>query len=231
MRLPLEFHKVGPSRFLGHLDMAKAFHRAARRARLPLGYSQGFHPAPKISFKRALALGLESLCEEMEWELEYPVNEETLRAALNAQLPRGLCVRRVLHRSGEFCTTNGNQTRYRYLVALCEGPSRGLETRIREFLAHDQWVVPGNGNRGECDIRPCVETMTMVDPSHIDDRVMDVWSDLIDEKVALMEVVFQTRDGGGIRIDRALGSILSLSDERRRQTRILKLGQVSAHGR
>jgi len=231
VRLPLEFHKVGPSRFLGHLDMAKAFHRAARRARLPLGYSQGFHPAPKISFKRALALGLESLCEEMEWELEYPVNEETLRAALNAQLPRGLCVRRVLHRSGEFCTTNGNQTRYRYLVALCEGPSRGLETRIREFLAHDQWVVPGNGNRGECDIRPCVETMTMVDPSHIDDRVMDVWSDLIDEKVALMEVVFQTRDGGGIRVDRALGSILSLSDERRRQTRILKLGQVSAHGR
>lgn len=224
VKLPLEFEKVGPARFLGHLDMARAFHRAARRAGIPLCYSQGFHPAPRISFKNALALGLESLCEQMEWELERPVNEESLTEALNGQLPRGLRIRRVHPLWGEHRCVDEIQKSVRYLVAFCEGPSRGLETRIQEFLECDQWVVHGSGDHGGSDIRPHIETMTMVQPSHVDDSVMAVWSDVINDRVGLMEIVFMKRDGRGVRVDKAIGSILSLADDKRKQMRILKLG-------
>jgi radical SAM family uncharacterized protein/radical SAM-linked protein len=231
VKLSLEFEKVGPARFLGHLDMARAFHRAARRAGVPLRYSQGFHPSPKISFKRALPLGVESLCEQMRWEFKSPVKEESLLAAVNEQLPRGLRIKRVVHLAGDRSSTDRNRWRDRYLVAFCGSPPGDVGLRIQEFLEREQWVVPGNGNQGKCDIRPHFETMSMICPSSIDDHIRDIWSDLVDEKVGLMEIVFRRTDGRGIRVDKAIGSVFSLSDEERKQIRILKLEQAGSYGR
>jgi len=230
LRLLFEFQKVGPARFLGHLDMAKAFHRAARRACVPLRYSQGFHPMPRISFDEALALGWESLCEQMKWELEKPVREGRLLEALNEQLPGGLCITRAIRLPGKHRFTDGDQRRDHYLVALGKRPPKGLETQIQEFLNHNEWVVPWDGAKDGRNIRPEIETITVVHPAQIDERARDVWSDLIHERVSLMEIRFLRRDSGRIRVDRALGSILSLSEEEKRQMRILKLRKVGHHG-
>ncbi len=227
----LEFQKVGSSRFLGHLDMARAFHRAARRGGIPLRYSQGFHPAPRIRFESALALGLESQCEHMEWELESRVNEETLLKALNAQLPRGLRITGVRTLFGKHRFADRDQRRDHYLVAFREGPSEALETRIQDFLERDRWVLTLRGQERGIDLRPRIERMGIVDPTHVDGRVMDVWPDLIHGRGGFVEIVLQRRDGGGIRIDRVLDSVFSLSDETKRQMRILKLGREGFRGR
>ncbi len=63
-RYRINYAKTGPARFLSHLELTRVFSRAMRRARLPLKFSIGFHPMPKITFHSALPVGLES---EEEW--------------------------------------------------------------------------------------------------------------------------------------------------------------------
>jgi radical SAM-linked protein len=72
--------------------MARAFARAARRADLPLRYSQGFHPQPRISFGPALPVGLVSLDELVDIELLGDISIETVIMALNQKLPEGIMI-------------------------------------------------------------------------------------------------------------------------------------------
>ncbi len=66
MRVRVIFSKTGALRYIGHLDLNTIWERAARRAGLPLAYTQGFHPQPKMNFASALPLGFSSRCEVMD---------------------------------------------------------------------------------------------------------------------------------------------------------------------
>jgi len=88
--LEVVFMKVGDARYVGHLDMVRAFLMAARRARLPMAYSQGFHPAPKVRFSSPIPLGMESLREVVVFTLTDPVDPVQMKKALNLFLPKGL---------------------------------------------------------------------------------------------------------------------------------------------
>ena len=76
----LNFQKTNAARFLSHLDMARLFIRAFRRAKLPLKFSEGFHAHPKVRFSPPLSVGVESLCEFCQFTLldETRDNEELL---------------------------------------------------------------------------------------------------------------------------------------------------------
>jgi len=91
-RVRLQFSKTNQARFLSHLEMAKALARAVRRAALPLRYSQGFHPQPRISFGPALAVGLESLDELVDIELTGDISVERVITSLNQELPQGIMI-------------------------------------------------------------------------------------------------------------------------------------------
>lgn len=82
--------KRGRRKYLSHLDLARAMDRAVRRAKLPVAYSQGFHPHARISFAQPLPLGMEGLREVCCLELSRvePVAEMT--RALGRELPAGL---------------------------------------------------------------------------------------------------------------------------------------------
>jgi len=88
------FIKVGDVRFLGHLEMVDVFVRAARRAAIPMRFSEGFHPLPKISFTNPLPVGTESLAEFMDLDLIRYVKAEEFQERLNRELPPGL---RIIH--------------------------------------------------------------------------------------------------------------------------------------
>lgn len=88
----LRYSKLGDMRFFGQLEVAQAFARAIRRSRLPVAYSQGFHPHVKLSFGQALPLGLESLVEEAYLTLAQKMEAASIMAQLNASLPLGLRV-------------------------------------------------------------------------------------------------------------------------------------------
>lgn len=69
--------------------------RAMRRADLPLKLTEGFSPHPKLSFKKALKLGLESENEEGYVILKFPLSPEEFRSKLQPQLPEGIILKDV----------------------------------------------------------------------------------------------------------------------------------------
>src|SRR6476620_47429 len=89
-RLRLRYAKRGRLRFSSHRDFARAFERALRRAEVPMGYSAGFSPHPKISYVGASPTGAGSEAEYLEIGLAKTIDPEALRLALDAALPPGL---------------------------------------------------------------------------------------------------------------------------------------------
>lgn len=91
-KIRAQFVKVGEARLLGHLEMIDVIARAARRAEIPMKFSEGFHPLPKISFTNPLPLGTESLVEFMDLDLARYMKAGEFQERLNRELPLGLCI-------------------------------------------------------------------------------------------------------------------------------------------
>jgi len=91
-RLRIRFAKRGRLRFTSHRDFQRAFERALRRAGVPMAYSAGFSPHPKISYVGAAPTGTASEAEYLEIAVTERIDPESVRAALDAALPPGLDV-------------------------------------------------------------------------------------------------------------------------------------------
>lgn len=88
----LRFAKRGRVRFISHRDVARAFERAFRIEQLPLGFTGGFSPRPRVSFGLALSVGHESDAEYVDVELTEPVDVDAVIASLTTALPEGIDV-------------------------------------------------------------------------------------------------------------------------------------------
>ncbi|MFI5048060.1 MAG: TIGR03936 family radical SAM-associated protein [Acidimicrobiia bacterium] len=88
--LRLRFTKRGKVRFISHRDVARAFDRAFRITQLPLAFTEGFSPRPKVSFGLALSVGHESDAEYLDVELRELLDPGALVAPLTASLPEGV---------------------------------------------------------------------------------------------------------------------------------------------
>ena len=86
-RLRVTFGKRGDMTLMSHLDLMRLFDRSIRRASLPIAFTGGFHPSPRISVANALSLGLSSDGELVDFELTRPMDPEVFRQQLAAQLP------------------------------------------------------------------------------------------------------------------------------------------------
>src|SRR6266542_2964166 len=95
-RLRLRYAKRGRLRFTSHRDFQRAFERALRRAAVPMAYSAGFTPHPKVSYAGASPTGVASEAEYLEIALAERRDAERLREALDASLPPGLDVLEVV---------------------------------------------------------------------------------------------------------------------------------------
>lgn len=92
VRIRLQYEKTGLYSFLGHLELVSVFHRAFRRTNLPLAYSLGFHPLPRLAFGPPLQLGISSCTEFVDGYFTELVEPEAVKLALNVVLPEGLSV-------------------------------------------------------------------------------------------------------------------------------------------
>lgn len=117
MNYYIEFSKQGYIRYTSHLDLMRIFERAFKRARLPLQYSQGYHPHPKMVFAQPLSLGYSSLAEILEFEFKEEVSDHDLRDRLQAMLPEGLKIAYV-GRTGPGKTFASRLESTTYLIEL-----------------------------------------------------------------------------------------------------------------
>jgi radical SAM family uncharacterized protein/radical SAM-linked protein len=90
--LSVYYSRLDQAKYLGHLEMVNVFLRALRRAEIPVVFSQGFHPKPKISFDDPLPIGIESQQEHFTLSVPGFVRPEAVTRRLNAHLPDGLTI-------------------------------------------------------------------------------------------------------------------------------------------
>lgn len=94
-RLRITYRVDGPLRYISHLEQVRVWERAVRRAGLPLAYTGGFTPRPRLQVALPLPLGFAAEAEWIDLWLEQPVSPDEVRQALMAVLPDGLEIRTV----------------------------------------------------------------------------------------------------------------------------------------
>jgi radical SAM-linked protein len=157
IRVRMIFGKQDDLRWVGHRDLMRLMERMFRRAELPLGRSEGFHPKPRMTFPLPLAVGLTGREEIMEFELSEALSAEEIRHRLGPQLPRGLTLGRL-----EAPAPGPGKVRVRSATyAACIPPSRqeNLPERIAGFLSLEHCPIPRSRGRAPLDIRPLVEEL------------------------------------------------------------------------
>lgn len=91
-RIKIKYTKGEEVKFISHRDLMRVFHRAVRRAELPITFSQGFNPHMRISWGQALKVGQSSASEEAILQLDTWVRPNEVKDRLNQQLPLGIAV-------------------------------------------------------------------------------------------------------------------------------------------
>lgn len=166
MRIRITFAKQGPLRYTGHLDLHKLWERAVRRAGLPLAYSQGFHPQPKMNIAAALPLGFSSLCEVLDMRLKEEVPLDGLGERLQDTLPAGIRVSNVERVEDSLPALQTQVTSAEYKVTLMESVDQSeLERRIGALM--DSESLPRQRHGKPYDLRPLIEEISLTSPSSL----------------------------------------------------------------
>ncbi len=135
-KLRLRYTKRGRLRFTSHRDIARVFERALRRAQVPMAYSAGFSPHPKVSWIGAAATGVASEAEYVEISLAERRDPEGLRAALDAALPDGIdLVEAVEAPVGTSLPDRVEASAWS--IRLPEVATEDLERAVAQFLSAD----------------------------------------------------------------------------------------------
>lgn len=163
MRIRITFIKQGALRYTGHLDLHKLWERAARRAELPLAYSQGFHPQPKMNMAAALPLGFSSRCEVMDMKLEHDIPLQDLPTRLNTTLPSGLQVVEVQQVDERAPALQTQVVSAEYEVTLTE-PIDDSELKRRIDSVMEISSLPRERRGKMYDLRPLIEELNL--PTH-----------------------------------------------------------------
>lgn len=161
MRVRITFTKQGALRYIGHLDLHRVWERAMRRAELPISYSQGFHPQPKISLAAALPLGFSSRAEMLDVRLNENISTDEIFTRLKDNLPPDIKVTEVQEVDERLPALQTTVLSAAYDVHLTE-PVDGSElTRRVEDLMNAESLV--RERRGKTyDLRPLIEMINII---------------------------------------------------------------------
>lgn len=169
MKVRFRFAKIGKIRWTSHRDVARMWERAFRRTQLPLAYSAGFSPRPKVSFGLALSTGHESVAEYLDVELEPArvdrLDVTSLPDRLTAALPAGVDVLAAATIDEGAASLQHEVDSCRYEVVAAGAPITELRALAARALAADSLVVTRNrkGQAVTDDVRPAILSLAVLD--------------------------------------------------------------------
>lgn len=181
IRVRVKYAKTGKARFLSHIELMTAILRAMRRAGLPLRYSSGFHPLPKISFGPALGVGIAGLSEYFDLELLSPVDIGSVLKDLRAVLPDGIYALQMAELFGREKSLNSFISRYVYEARYNGGLDAGRYSGGGALLV--------TRKEREIDIRPMIEDVEHFNNDENGDGYRLTVKDLGELKVRLDELM------------------------------------------
>ncbi|GAH46785.1 unnamed protein product [marine sediment metagenome] len=133
MRARITFSKLEGMRFTGHLDLYKTWERTIRRAGLPLSYTQGFNPRPRINLAAALPLGFTGGNEIMDIWFEEEIQVDEINNRINNSLPPGLSLQNVEEIDPKEPSLQSQLVASDFIVKIA-GPITDLDIRIEDLL-------------------------------------------------------------------------------------------------
>ncbi|MEQ4303573.1 TIGR03936 family radical SAM-associated protein [Plantactinospora sp. B6F1] len=178
----MRYAKRGPLRFTSHRDFARAFERGLRRAGVPVAFSQGFTPHPKISYASAAPTGVASEAEYLEIGLQRSVDPAELRTALDAVLSPGLDVLDAVVAAGGSLADRIEASRWRIELPGVEPDV--ARAAVSNFLAASEVLVERMTKQGRrvFDTRAAVTAIDMIERTEAPSGVAGV-------PCAILEVV------------------------------------------
>ncbi len=169
MRVRLTFSKTGSLRYIGHLDLHQVWERTARRAGLPLAYTQGFHPGPRLQIACALPLGIAGLAEVVDLWLDLPAEPPLSpqagaewQQALQAAAPPGLALLSLAQVDERSPALQTQVAAAEYRLSLPPGIT-GLDAQVHSLL--DAPSLPRERRGKPYDLRPLIFSLERRDES------------------------------------------------------------------
>jgi len=168
MKLRIQFTKEEPVRYISHLDLARAFERALRRAKLPLALSEGFNPHIKVAYASALSVGVTSSSEFVDIELRETRPAEMAVTALRQQLPAGLHIvaYRMMETNPAALMKVVNMAGYTLDVPLTQPAGEDvLRAQLAALLRAEELVFTRTSPKGTrtLDLRPFIRELDLLE--------------------------------------------------------------------
>ena len=162
------FVKAESVRWLGHLDILRAFERAVRRAGLPIAFTLGFNPRVRINFASALSTGITGSAEPAVIELTEALTPNIVGERLNCVLPPGLSVNGCIDIPDEGKRDLLNAFNHAEYTFVCASPheytEEQVQTAVAKLLEHSEIPITREreGRTKTTNIRPMISKMTFV---------------------------------------------------------------------
>ncbi|MBR7164608.1 MAG: TIGR03936 family radical SAM-associated protein [Clostridia bacterium] len=153
------YAKYGEAKYVSHLDLIRLFSRSFKRAHIPLTYSEGFNPHPKLAIGLPLSVGVTSECECMDVEVDRELKKEDIDA-LNRSLPIGIHINGLCEKiPGTKKLSDIRFAEYRVTV-VCDPVD---PEKFSEFMSRPSVVVEKKTKRKteECDILPDIHALSV----------------------------------------------------------------------
>jgi radical SAM family uncharacterized protein/radical SAM-linked protein len=210
-RYRITYRRFGPARFYGHLEINRALVRAVRRASLPMRYSQGFHPLPKMVFGPCPPVGVESEAEYLEVEMVEHWSAERVKQALGRAMPPGLELREVKEIALKAPPVTVMINMFKYSVE----PPRGTGSdffdpgKIKQFQENEVFNLLQKREKGDrnVDLKPLVSFM---EKNHDGSLVLGV----------------RVVPGPGVKPGELVAAVFNLDHETERKLRIIRTEAV-----
>lgn len=176
VKLRICFDKHGKIRFTSHRDVARIWERTLRRASLPVAYSEGFSPRPKLSFGLALSTGQESDAEYLDIELDpdrtdLAMDLESLATELSGHLPVGMHVTDMAFVDRRTPSLQETVTSCIWQIDVVDVDADTVARAVARALAAEDLVVTRErkGKQVTDDLRPLVLSLDVIGPIEADD--------------------------------------------------------------
>jgi len=168
----IRFTKAGRVRFISHRDVARLFERALRKLQLPVAYTEGFSPRPKLSFGLALTVAHESEAEYLDVELKHAVDLEALPAELTNALPDGMAVEAVLVNEPGTASLQQAIVSCDWMIEVLGATEDRIQTAVADVLAAEELPMERvrKGKTSVADVRPAILSLEIAGPT--DDGVL-----------------------------------------------------------
>ncbi len=161
LKLRIKFKKVGKLQYISHLDLVRTMHKIIVRAKLPIWYTEGFNPKPKMVFAAPLSIGTESYSEFMDIRLVDRVDPDEAVRILNDNLTDEMQVIEAYYPESKF--TDMRWLSYTIIIKT-NGADESLAARCNEILSAEKIEVLKNTKSGEqtVDIKPLIRSASAV---------------------------------------------------------------------